>query len=263
MHHLRKLQSNWEGFARLDPLWAICVDHGRLGNKWTQEDFFATGRLEISRVMQYLESLGLTPDRAGEALDFGCGVGRLTRALGSYFSTCWGVDISPTMIDLANTLNSSADKCCFKVNQQNHLRQFTNNRFAFVYTSIVLQHIPRKYVEGYLRELVRVLKPGGIFVFQAPEREKAPALAKLRNKIAFRRRLKHALRRETLAAFHMEMHCLSERSIREVLAGCPGRIIDIRLTNSSTGGFNGDLQFLDREPESGFVSKQYCLVKEG
>ena len=39
------------------------------------------------------------------------------------------------------------------------------------------------------------------------------------------------------------------------LAACPVQIRDVKLTNSTAGGFNGNLLFLEREPESGFVSK--------
>lgn len=242
-------------------MWAICVDSGRLGNRWTQEEFFETGNTEVSRVIDYVRSLGLTPDSAAAALDFGCGVGRLTRALTRYFHECWGVDISPTMIRLAQEFNQDREGCHFWLNEGDDLKKFPDESFGFIYSSIVLQHIKRKYAGRYLVELTRVLKAGGIFVFQVPEREKAPVIARLRNRIGFRRRINRLLGRKNLGAFHMAMHCFSEKDIRALLSGRPVRIVDVKLTNSSTGGFNGNLQFLDREPEQGFVSKQYCLVK--
>jgi hypothetical protein len=80
----------------------------------------------------------------------------------------------------------------------------------------------------------------------------------LRSKAALRRRLAR-LRGGT---FHMEMHCIPENRIREILSGQPVRIVDVKFTNSSAPSFNGKLEFLDREPDRGFVSKQYCLIKE-
>lgn len=260
MSSLSKLQENWEGFAQADPLWAICVDSLKRGNRWTQEEFFATGRTEVARMMAYLRSLDLVPDSSSLALDFGCGVGRLTRALAEHFSAGWGVDISPTMIRLAEDFNPGAG-CRFFLNEASDLRAFPDQHFGFIYSSIVFQHIPRKHVEQYLAECIRVLKIGGIFVFQVPEREKAPLVSRLRNRIGFRRRITRLQGRRTVEAFVMAMHCISESDIRRSLADQPVRIRDVRLTNSSTGSFNGDLQFLDREPESGFVSKQYCLIK--
>ena len=41
-------------------------------------------------------------------------------------------------------------------------------RFDFIYSNIVLQHIPREAQFGYVREFGRILKPGGIAVFQTP-----------------------------------------------------------------------------------------------
>jgi ubiquinone/menaquinone biosynthesis C-methylase UbiE len=263
MSSLSKLQENWEGYAQVDPLWAICTDSLRRGNQWTEEDFFETGRTEIGRVMTYARSLGLFPDAASPALDFGCGVGRLTRALAQYFPECWGVDISPTMVRLAQRFNQDCARCHFWLNDKDDLHRFPNEHFGFIYSSIVLQHIQRKYVKRYLVELVRTLKAGGIFVFQAPEREKSSLAYKLRNKVGLRRRITRLRGQKSLDAFHMEMHCITEKEIRELLSDEPVRIVEVKLTNSSIGNFNGNLEFLDREPELGFVSKQYCLVKTG
>jgi ubiquinone/menaquinone biosynthesis C-methylase UbiE len=260
MTSLIKLQEHWEGLAQADPLWAICVDSLKRGKKWDRDEFFETGRTEVGRVMAHLRSLGLYPDASAAALDFGCGVGRLTRALARYFAECWGVDISPTMIGLAQDFNDDR-RCHFCLNETNDLKMFADERFGFIYSSIVLQHIPKRLVERYLVEFIRLLKPGGILVFQVPEKEKAAVVSRLRNKIAFRRRITRLLGEKTVDAFHMEMHCIGEEVIRRLLRREPVAIVDVRLTNSSTGGFNGNLEFLEREPESGFVSKQYCVIK--
>lgn len=260
MNSLRKLQENWEGFAQADPLWAICVDPLKRDRKWNKEEFFTTGKLEIGRVMTYLRSLGVIPDASSVALDFGCGVGRLTQALAGLFRECWGVDISPTMIHLAQEFNRNP-QCHFHLNETGDLRNLADDHFEFIYSSIVLQHIPRRHVEGYLREFIRVLKPGGVLVFQVPEKEKAPVVSRLRNKIGFRRRITRLQRKRTVEAFHMEMHCIPEVQIRQLLGREPVCIRDVRFTNSSTGSFNGNLEFLEREPEIGFVSKQYCVIK--
>src|SRR5262249_40516181 len=87
-------------------------------------------------------------------------------------------------------------------------------------------------------------------------------LYRLRNRVGFRRKMTRLRGIKTVDAFHMEMHCVSEDKIRELLSGWPVRIIDVKLTNSSMAGFNGNLEFLDREPDRGFISKQYCLIKE-
>jgi SAM-dependent methyltransferase len=259
---LPRLQKNWEQLARVDPLWAVCSDDARRGNRWTAEEFFATGETEVGRVIQYVRSLGLTPDRSLAALDFGCGVGRLTRALALHFRECHGVDISPTMIRMAREFNHDHAGCQFHLNERDDLELFPDGAFGFVYTSIVLQHIPRRLVEDYLLELTRVLRVGGILVFQVPERENASVWRKLRTRMALRRRFGRLLSRKNAPPFYVEMHCFPERDIRRLLSGRPLRLVDVTLTNSTRGDFNGNLRFGEQEPAHGFVSKQYCLVRE-
>src|SRR5262252_1100231 len=132
MTSLDRLQKNWEGLAQADPLWAICADAKRLGNKWTKEEFFATGEIEITRLLQYVESLGLRPERTGSALDFGCGVGRLTRALARRFHQCLGLDISATMVGIAQEFNQNCPGCRFQLNQRDDLSPLPDSAFAFI-----------------------------------------------------------------------------------------------------------------------------------
>ena len=137
---------------------------------------------------------------------------------------------------------------------------FRDEFFGLIYASIVFQHIEKKYVENYLLDLVRTLKPGGVFVFQIVDRFQAGALGKLRHKLGLRRKLSRLLKTNQ-DAFRMEMHCLPEKYIRKLLSGSSARIADIQRTNSAEPGFNGNLQYLDHDPERGFISKQYCVVK--
>jgi ubiquinone/menaquinone biosynthesis C-methylase UbiE len=262
MASLRKLQENWDGLARADPLWAICVDPGKRNHRWSQQEFFDTGRKEVGKMLQYVRTLGLSIDTSAVALDFGCGVGRLTRVLAENFQGCWGVDISPTMIQMATDLHRSHPRCNFLLNQADDLQDLSDEFFGFIYTSIVLQHLEKRYARTYLLELLRVLKPGGIFVFQVVDRDRTGLMRKLRKFAGFfRSKLFRLLKQNSIQAFRMEMHCFPEKEIRTLLSHQGVRILDVQLTNSSEGSFNGDLRFLEEEPRHGYVSKQYCVVK--
>lgn len=260
MTSLEELQRNWESLAQEDPLWSICTDPEKRHQRWEVDEFFATGHREIKIVMEHLRQLEIPVDRSVPALDFGCGVGRLTRALAEYFPECWGVDISPTMIRLAEDFNTSDPRCHFRLNQAPDLQIFEDRFFGFIYTSIVFQHIEKSIVEKYLAELIRTLKSGGVFVFQIVDRFQAGAVGKLRHKLKIRSRMAR-LFKTNHDTFRMEMHCIPETQMRGLLKGLRVRIADIRCTNSADPGFNGNLQFLDHDPERGFVSKQYCVIK--
>jgi SAM-dependent methyltransferase len=264
MRSLNEIQENWEAFAQADPMWAICTDARKRGHRWTKEEFFATGEREISRVMDYLHSLNLFPPETDTALDFGCGVGRLTRALSKSFVKCCGVDISPTMIKLATEFHKDNPRCNFRLNEADHLQAFQDGRFGFIYTSITLQHIPVEYMQKYVLELIRVLKPGGVLVFQIPDSDKRTVPHRVENFLGVRRNLKRVARAlfgKRPEVLRMDMNCLSEERVRDLVCSENVRIVDVKLTNSAQRSFNGDLQFLDREVKGSWVSKQYCLVK--
>jgi hypothetical protein len=57
------------------------------------------------------------------------------------------------------------------------------------------------------------------------------------------------------------MHCLTDSVIRQFIHQNGARLVDVRLTNSCDPSFSGNLQYLTQEPMSGYVSKQYCVVK--
>ena len=259
MKSLRELQRNWEGLAQADPLYAICTDPRKQNRQWSKEELFATGRQEVAVVLGCIGQLGVSVDRKSPVLDFGCGVGRLTRALAEHFPECWGMDISPTMINLAREFNHDVPRCRFVLNEKDRLESCEDNYFGFIYTSIVLQHIAAKYAIQYIVELIRVLKPGGVFVFQLPDGLRESAIKKLRVKLAMRARMQSLL--GIARPFSMEMHCINESKIRSLLRSSGAEVVDVRLTNSVDPSFCGNLQYLPQEPQSGYVSKQYCVVK--
>src|SRR5688572_12010935 len=74
----------WEELGELDPLWAIPAGTDRRFGRWELDAFFEGGQREVDRAMAQLEALG-APAARGTVLDFGCGVGRATRALAREF----------------------------------------------------------------------------------------------------------------------------------------------------------------------------------
>ena len=165
MTTLARHARDWEELAEVDPLWAILASPEGRGGKWDVEKFFASGEAEIGEVLQVAERLGY-PKGHDRALDFGCGVGRLTRALAGSFREAVGLDISAEMVRLARELNEGRN-CRFEVNVREDLGALESASFDFVYTALVLQHMPStELIRSYLAEFLRVLRPGGLAVFQ-------------------------------------------------------------------------------------------------
>ena len=88
--------------------------------------------------------------------------------LAERFRECVGLDISEGMVKLARELNEDRPNCRFVVNAAPDLGQLETGSFDFVYSSLVLQHMPSvEMVEAYVGEFLRVLRPGGLAVFQS------------------------------------------------------------------------------------------------
>lgn len=163
-----QLKDNWHRFGLLDPLWAISTAPGTEGNRWELDQFFLTGRETVAASMRPVLERRPQLGRA-RALDFGCGVGRLTRGLEVFFEEVVGVDVAASMIDKANELSPASSRCRYVLNTQPDLQVFESASFDFVLSFIVLQHMRQEYQAKYLGEFLRLLKPDGLCLFQLPD----------------------------------------------------------------------------------------------
>jgi SAM-dependent methyltransferase len=161
------LQKTWNTLGEVDPFWAILTDPNKKNNQWDVNLFFEFGRLEINGIFQEMDCLGL-PVLHGRALDFGCGVGRLTQALSTHFEEAHGVDVAASMIKLANELKPPEQNCHYHLNEEQDLGLFADDFFDFIYSRLVLQHMHPMFSKKYMGEFIRVLRPGGLIAFQLP-----------------------------------------------------------------------------------------------
>ncbi len=167
---LRDHRRDWEDLARVDPYWAVVSTRQKRFGRWEPGELLRTGESRVESLLRRARRLGHPLERRS-ALDFGCGVGRLTQALAPHFEECVGVDISEEMLSEARRLAPGVPGLRFVLNDRADLRQFTGGSFDLVYSHIVLQHVPhRRAVLSYIAEFVRVLAPGGLVAFQLPSR---------------------------------------------------------------------------------------------
>jgi len=152
LNHLRRV---WQTLGRDDPLWAVLSHADKRGGRWDPEEFFATGRAEIDTQMHLLAARRWPAGRA-LALDFGCGAGRLSRALAAHFEQVIGVDVSASMIDTARSLNRDVANVEFRENPSPRIENVADASVDLVYSSITLQHIPAALAKGYVAEFFRI-----------------------------------------------------------------------------------------------------------
>ena len=149
------MRADWNQRANEDAYYYVAF--GRRDQE--DEEFFATA----NELAQGLE-LELKRLRARDAaLEIGCGPGRLMRPLARHFKEIHGVDVSDEMIRLAGERLRETPNAHAHHTSGADLAQFPSEKFDFIYSYAVFQHIPsRDVVFNYLREAQRVLKPEGV-----------------------------------------------------------------------------------------------------
>lgn len=237
------LQRNWESWAKTDPLWSILADPVKKGGRWQLPEFFKTGEEEIARLMLQVDSLPFKIAHR-KALDFGCGIGRLTQPLADHFDEVSGVDIAPSMIALANKYNYHGGKCKYYLNERDDLKIFPDDTFDLIYSYLTLQHMEKEYSLRYIREFLRVLVHGGLLVFQLPSEVTSPLLSFANSIIRGPMRTLYAGIR--YGGRPIEMRGMKRNDTVFFLEGIRGKVVDIRQ---------------DYSAGKDWVSYQYCVTK--
>lgn len=250
MNELENLKDAWEDFAQSDPFFGILSDPDKRGGKWDKEEFFQTGVEEINTLMA---DIGKYDNKVlkGKMLDFGCGVGRLTLAFSKYFYNCIGIDISPTMIELANRFKT-ASNCEYILNEKDDLSIFDDNTFDFVFSVIVLQHIPINLTKKYIEEFIRITKPEGIIVFQMPSVYSPPDTSANKKK-SIKKHIPKGIKRiywrfKGIKEDKTEMHCFDKENLLLFLNDLNIEVIDYKE---------------DGRAGPSFISYLYILRKNG
>jgi len=161
------VKKTYEKFGREDPLYAVLSRKECRHNRWDMMSSLrqAGPRFAISSITPTAWGCRSISSRA---LDFGCGVGRLSQALAGHFEEVVGVDIAESMAAKARQFNRHGSRVSYVVNSSDDLSCFEDGAFSFVYSVITLQHIPPGPAARYIGEFFRVLRAGGVAVFQIP-----------------------------------------------------------------------------------------------
>lgn len=158
MSTLAEIRDGWDQAAQTDAMGHILTT----GQPWDQAEFFRTGLVEIDAALERADFLGHRGAGRGLALDFGCGIGRLTQALAVHYDQVIGVDISPAMLAQARDLNLLGDRVSYCL-------QTPHGEYDLIYSNLVLQHMPRELSHEHVRRFIRLLADDGIAIFMIPE----------------------------------------------------------------------------------------------
>ena len=151
----------WDARAREDAFYF--VDNTGEYRKQTAERFFAEGERQLDELLRQTE-VTVRDDEA--VVDVGCGVGRLTRVLASRAARVDAIDVSAEMLAQAREHHKDLSNVTWHQGDGTSLRPIPDTSVDGVVSHVVFQHIPDPEVTyGYVREMGRVLKPGGWAAF--------------------------------------------------------------------------------------------------
>jgi SAM-dependent methyltransferase len=162
---LEKMRADWDQRARENARHFIVTGK----DQWSDEEFFASGVQSVEEEI-LTDLTNICQGRAPQdmrVLEIGCGAGRVTRALAEVFGEVHAVDVSGEMIEQANRALAAFPHAHVYRNNGMDLSVVPSLPFDFAFSFIVFQHIPSQLiVESYVREVHRLLRPGGLFKFQ-------------------------------------------------------------------------------------------------
>jgi SAM-dependent methyltransferase len=154
-----RMRDDWNARAKEDA--GYYVAFGR--REQDDAGFFATATEVINSLEWEMRRFPAAQREGWKALEIGCGPGRLMRPMSRHFAEIHGVDVSDEMVALARQKLSDIPNAFPHATDGASLAEFADESFEFLYSYAVFQHIPsREVVLQYLKEIQRVLKPGGI-----------------------------------------------------------------------------------------------------
>jgi ubiquinone/menaquinone biosynthesis C-methylase UbiE len=139
--------------------------HGRFFDVWSRFYRGTLLGLELRRIQRMaIERARITPGQ--RVLDLGCGPGDGTARIAAAGATAYGLDYSQGMLDKAREEPGAAGRL---IRGDAGRLPFHDAAFDKIICTNSFHHYPDH--EGALRELRRVLKPGGLLVLVDPRRD--------------------------------------------------------------------------------------------
>jgi SAM-dependent methyltransferase len=157
------MRRDWDERARRDAFHYIASWR----KDWDAGAFLASGQEDFAKLVRpVLERCGI---RTGGRVmaELGCGAGRMTGEFARHYGRVIAADLSEEMLARARRLHGEQKNILWLRIAGSDLACLGSGSVEFVFSYLVLQHLPEeKLALAYIREMLRILRPGGAFLFQ-------------------------------------------------------------------------------------------------
>ncbi|WP_295400183.1 class I SAM-dependent methyltransferase [uncultured Thiocystis sp.] len=165
---LDHVQRVWSGLGEVEPHFSVLSTpqfkpHNLPDN---EAAFYATGKAEVTHLLDRLRAMGVPPVPESHAVEFGCGVGRVTRFLADAFTQVTAFDISQPHLQLARQYLDHDAVRNVTLRRVDDIAGLEVPEHDVFYSKLVFQHNPPPVIRILLEKLLSHLRPGGVAVFQ-------------------------------------------------------------------------------------------------
>jgi SAM-dependent methyltransferase len=135
--------------------------------EWDTDSFLASGEEDFARLVAPVLERSRISACGKVMIELGCGAGRMTRSFARRFERVYAFDVSQEMLQRARQIHPDEKNVLWLLGNGADFSCVRAEAADFIFSYLVLQHFPSKaLVFQYVREMLRILKPCGAFLFQ-------------------------------------------------------------------------------------------------
>jgi SAM-dependent methyltransferase len=216
----------WERLGSERPFHSVLTEPRYLPGTFAdaEREFWQSGESEATMLAGYLADLGLIKLEDASALEYGCGVGRVTVPLAGYLRNVTACDLSAPHLALARERAALMGRNNVRLLLLENPIEAEFAPCDLFYSRIVLQHNPPPIIGHLLRSLIRALNPGGLGIFQVPTYG-----------VGYSFRVAEYLgsMKSFDTSLNMEMHCYPQAELFPLITQEGARVVQVRDDNAT------------------------------
>lgn len=157
------MRQDWDNRARRNAFHYIASWR----KDWDLPSFLASGEDDVKNLSDAALARCGFPPAGRSMIEIGCGAGRMSGGFSSRFEKVFAFDLSKEMLLRARQIHPGKSNILWLQGNGADLSCVRSGSVDFVFSYLVLQHLPtEQLILRYIQEMLRVLRPGGVFLFQ-------------------------------------------------------------------------------------------------